>query len=415
MKIVALIFALSGIVAGFVGVGRETTWTVAVTGDLHGYLSPCGCSSPMVGGIKRRATAIKSLGQNVILLDNGGFVKELDKQSQFKAETAAEAIAASGVAAINLAARDAELGRGTLTNLSLLADGKLISTHLPADNVFELPRWVAKGPFLIGGVTANYPALGIALGTTVANLHDAVQDLVSEAGLTGKRPVLMVSGTEEKAKEIAKEFTDLALVVYSSTGDPQPKAIAIDKTTLVSPGDRGRNLVSIGYDGKFDSYRVTKLNPEIEDSKEVSEIFASYLERVDSANLIDQWIRIQTPSYSGNAKCGSCHGAADKIWKDSKHHHALETLEKVGQARDPDCLVCHVVGLSSSEGFRTRAKTPDLTDVGCESCHGPGEEHSVQPLLKKMAKVGEKSCAPCHTAENSPNFDFKTYWAKIKH
>ncbi|HSI73617.1 MAG TPA: multiheme c-type cytochrome, partial [Fimbriimonas sp.] len=98
----------------------------------------------------------------------------------------------------------------------------------------------------------------------------------------------------------------------------------------------------------------------------------------------------------------------------SAHAHALLTLEKEGHPRDPDCVSCHVVGLQFSTGFKSRQKTPQLANIGCESCHGAGAKHAAKPSLK-LRKLTEQACLPCHTTENSPHFDFKTYWKKIRH
>ncbi|MBC8065424.1 MAG: cytochrome c family protein, partial [Chlorobia bacterium] len=113
--------------------------------------------------------------------------------------------------------------------------------------------------------------------------------------------------------------------------------------------------------------------------------------------------------------CGKCHTESEKVWKKSKHAVALKTLEREGHDRDPDCVECHVVGLASIYGFTSRKATPGLTDVGCESCHGPGAKHSLTPKEVPMGKVGQESCMPCHKSENSPHFDFAKYWAKIAH
>ena len=53
--------------------------------------------------------------------------------------------------------------------------------------------------------------------------------------------------------------------------------------------------------------------------------------------------------------------------------------------------------------------------MGCESCHGAGAAHSASPWKVKLPKVGQKSCLPCHTLTNSPEFDFATYWPRVKH
>ena len=106
MKLWLGLFGLAGVAAGFLRLPpAEDSYIVFLAGDSNGYLSPCGCSDPMMGGAKRRATAIKKLGQpsRTFLLENGGFVKATGRQDEIKIETFAELHKLSGGAAINLA------------------------------------------------------------------------------------------------------------------------------------------------------------------------------------------------------------------------------------------------------------------------------------------------------------------------
>ena len=96
--------------------------------------------------------------------------------------------------------------------------------------------------------------------------------------------------------------------------------------------------------------------------------------------------------FAGNAACASCHTRATQVWKHSLHAKALETLQKRAHDRDPDCLPCHVVGLSSRNGYRSPKLTPQLAFVGCESCHGSGADHAKDPFVR-LGKVGEKACS----------------------
>src|SRR5690606_37921989 len=117
-------------------------------------------------------------------------------------------------------------------------------------------------------------------------------------------------------------------------------------TTLVSPGERGKHVVMLDFRaGKWQNYRVVRLDPDITDDKLISRMYSAYLKRVDEAGLLDLVPRTEGAAFAGNAVCLSCHADAAKVWEGSKHAHAYETLEHEGHGRDPDCVKCHVTGL----------------------------------------------------------------------
>jgi len=88
-------------------------------------------------------------------------------------------------------------------------------------------------------------------------------------------------------------------------------------------------------------------------------------------------------------------------------------------------------------GFRSREETPELVHQGCENCHGPGKQHALIELGELDATVeqqdaaraamrmtldteeGKKAavnnCMQCHDLDNSPEFEFETYWPKVEH
>ena len=73
--------ASSALVAGFLPQTRPVPpapareWVLLISGNTEGYLSPCGCSKPMSGGIKRRGQMLKTLTVpgKTILLETGRF------------------------------------------------------------------------------------------------------------------------------------------------------------------------------------------------------------------------------------------------------------------------------------------------------------------------------------------------------
>jgi hypothetical protein len=233
---------------------------------------------------------------------------------------------------------------------------------------------------------------------------------------SGAKPPSAASDTSRAAAALAKKHPDLRLIVYRATGDPPAAAERIGKTWLVTPGEKAKHLLRLTYSaGEFGSYASISLGPEFKNDPDAARIYGQYLGRVSQERLLDKLPRQPTKAFAGSEACAKCHPAAAKAWKASGHSHALLTLEKEKHDRDPDCVGCHVVGLKSDKGFRSRQLTPKLANVGCESCHGPAAGHAKAPRKMRLPKVGAKSCAQCHVPENSPHFEFGDYWRKIAH
>jgi len=143
--------------------------------------------------------------------------------------------------------------------------------------------------------------------------------------------------------------------------------------------------------------------------------------------------------YVGSGKCKLCHSKQYKAWGETPHAHAFEVLEKgdaeavaamskalgievkESPAKTDGCVTCHVTGMGLSGGYPgadADAKAI-LSNVTCESCHGPGGAHvkAAKDDRKKTINgaVSAKMCTQCHTSATSPKFDFDTYKAKGVH
>lgn len=114
--------------------------------------------------------------------------------------------------------------------------------------------------------------------------------------------------------------------------------------------------------------------------------------------------------YVGYAACNACHPNVVEGWKTTAHAKAFETLKAQGEEKqeNPGCLECHVVGFSKEGGFIDGELTPELKNVQCESCHGPGRRH-VETIKSTdiLGKPGETTCRTCHTEGQDQAFDFK--------
>jgi hypothetical protein len=118
--------------------------------------------------------------------------------------------------------------------------------------------------------------------------------------------------------------------------------------------------------------------------------------------------------YAGADTCASCHVEEKTIWDKTGHAHAMATLERKNQQFDNECVKCHVVGFEKG-GFQSLVTTPQYANVQCESCHGPGKQHAANPQKGYGFMPTPVGCVQCHTQVNSPDFNFSTYWPKIKH
>ncbi|MCB9741346.1 MAG: cytochrome c family protein [Alphaproteobacteria bacterium] len=129
-----------------------------------------------------------------------------------------------------------------------------------------------------------------------------------------------------------------------------------------------------------------------------------------------QGVSRATATYVGGETCAGCHPAAAEVWTRSAHAHAYETLQGAQRAFDPSCLRCHTVGLGHPGGFENPGATPGLSQVGCEACHGPGSDHvQGQKAGYGALPMGPAACQACHTEDNSPDFTWEGYWARVSH
>lgn len=398
MKLLLWSVASLAVLGGVSAPSPAEKWTVVIMGDTKGYLSPCGCTEPMTGGIGRRAQALAGLdAQKTLVLDMGRLSGGISRQDQIKAETLAEAMGYFRVDAALLTGEDLQNGPGFAANLASLGKftwvGKL---QVPEGVAVEAGK--SKGPFQVAG-----------------------DDPTASGDIEPGANIVITSGGVDRARRLAQDHPSLRLVAYrSSSLTTSPTKVG--QTLLVSCGEKGKGLVKAEWSGgKFTTVTGFELGPRFDTStpspaaQEVAGVFRRYLRRVEGEKLVEAMPREQTADFAGSKACAPCHAAADAAWRKSGHAHALRTLETKGQGRDPECLPCHVVGLGSTVGFRDRSTTPKLADVGCESCHGPLRAHSEKPAANKAPQIGAPSCASCHNLEHSPGFSFERAWPKIAH
>lgn len=140
------------------------------------------------------------------------------------------------------------------------------------------------------------------------------------------------------------------------------------------------------------------------------------------------------PRYLGNAGClGSCHYHNDsfEFWQKTRHASAWKTLVDGGKDLSYDCVGCHASGFDAAGGANLwtlaqwqratppkdppPAAGPDLRNVQCEVCHGPGSLHARSPIKVPVPtpRPSEERCLTCHTKEHSDTFAITPYLRDI--
>jgi hypothetical protein len=121
-------------------------------------------------------------------------------------------------------------------------------------------------------------------------------------------------------------------------------------------------------------------------------------------------------AYVGSSACKECHAEIyDSFIKNSRKAHSFKSVQRMaGQLTDEEvkeCYTCHTTGYGKPGGFVSSEKTPDLANLGCETCHGPGSAH-VEAGGDSASIIGQgkisvrESCVRCHNEQRVEGFHY---------
>ena len=121
----------------------------------------------------------------------------------------------------------------------------------------------------------------------------------------------------------------------------------------------------------------------------------------------------EVSAYVGSKACAECHEEEYNNFvtyskKARSWAHIQRLAPKLTAEELRGCYECHTTGYGKG-GFISYEKTPHLSDVGCETCHGPGKEHvesGGDPDLIK-GKISQDQCSSCHNEKRVRAFNFK--------
>jgi 2',3'-cyclic-nucleotide 2'-phosphodiesterase (5'-nucleotidase family) len=230
------------------------------------------------------------------------------------------------------------------------------------------------------------------------------------------------------AVQLAVNNSNIDIIVTGFKHQASGPPANIGKSTFVYAEDEGRILGELRFIvPRGENLQVKPLNHvltrNVKDdpdmaafiSKAKTEISAAQNEIAKGNKLNPTQVEATVSTFITSQNCAACHRAEFDVWAKSGHAHAINILKRERKEFDTSCVICHVTGAGKPGGFTNLYQTPQMANVQCEACHGPGREHSLRPTEAKMPKLGSGDCLVCHTKSNSPEFEFASYWQKIKH
>lgn len=417
-------------------------------GDLRGYIEPCGCNPDTdLGGVQRidnQIEKIKSRNPELMVFDLGNNL-EVDAIDSTKSKFISKSLdiinpTASLLNEIELNAPSDSLGERKYLISNLKSKFNFIN------KVVFYKEYAIFG--YVGGSKENERLIKIDK-SLIADWQSLLK------GKNIKQKFLLFSGTGNQLREISRykffdhiissntaEFSqtvddretrnirtllrDEKLEVYMVPlggqgllkGGDFPKEISLD--TLISLDKSSTSKLNFDKSSFIaeGSSIVDWLRKDLVYKGKLDEVLSAYNKQLALQFELNSKKKLEELKHSkfvGATMCMQCHINQGKIWKDSQHAVAYETLKSKQKAFDSHCVQCHVVGLDQTGGFVSEELTPHLAGVQCENCHGPGKDHVSNPIKFKFNKVKEDTCKKCHHNPHTSHFEWDKYWPKIKH
>ncbi len=234
---------------------------------------------------------------------------------------------------------------------------------------------------------------GLAHAAEVTDLETQIDDLQKRIANWEKDPGIVAKDLETQKARLATLQQKLAA---AKTPPPVPQ-------------------------GSFLRYELVDVRADLGRDPKAFEAMTSYYKRVNAFNA-DKFKDKKAPPppkgeawYVGQEPCRACHESAFVVWSKTGHSHAYKTLADEAKEFNLDCVSCHVTGYDKPGGSTvTDVVEPNLKDVQCEQCHGPGSKHVQDPYGEPLvSSPGEDVCVACHHPPHTDLFDYKVRREKI--
>ncbi len=397
--------------------------------DTRGSLEPCGCKSGQMGGLPRQAQYfLQHRASEDILADLGNSMSEkVDPYELFKWYYILLTYQKMGYDAINLGQYEIQISAEELQKMCERVTVPLVSCNVvDSQGQYLVKPYVIKssGAIKIAITGMVSPEFAKGNGIEVKQPKLALQETLPAMMQESHLVIVLANMPEALAREIAQDFPEIGILLVTgaaTTMNPQK----VGPVVLSSLTDLGRYVQKLEFGfrqaGELSWLKGTniRLGDDIQDHAGTVHLLNRYRQELAEKRFYTQG-RKSSEKYAGAAKCAMCHSEIYASWKATAHSHSLDSLKAKHNEHDPGCLQCHVTGLGLETGYISEVESPDMAMIGCEVCHGPSARHS-KPSSAELNRpstgnpLRKETCLECHTWEHCENFDFDTFWAKLKH
>lgn len=403
---------------------KQQDVSLFVSGDTAGWITPCGCTSNQSGGLARRATLIRTVGETdpVVVVDVGGAVTGNSPYDFVKLRAILAGQIKMDLDAFNLGGPESQFTAKQLRQLQSDLGVPFVSANLrdsEGQPVAPAVRTIQRGGQSIvvtGVIDPKFAGPDLKVLDPYRSVYDAIRELHAD------RIIVLAYVEEPGLRALANKLPDVDAVIGGPTGQVVPPT-TIGHVLVGSSTNKGKFLLQmklpVSGTVTAEIVEVTSRIDEALEQKDNLKAFYAALGKADFSPSQTQFVSTRlmgaaSQKIVGSKSCIQCHEPDNEVWHDSAHSHAWHSLQTTGAEVDPACQRCHTTGYGLSGGFQTVALSKSLVSVGCEDCHGPSHEHAAEPTVRTPFVASER-CVTCHDHENSPTFEYDDYWAQIIH
>jgi hypothetical protein len=424
-------------------------FVLVLSGQQHGYVLPCGCSRPQVGGLERRYNLVRLLkerGWPVVALDLGdvpqkeGPLQLPNVQGLIKYRYSLHALKAMGYQAVGIGEYEAALPLfSALGEFALQEHGNPASPQTLAANLLDrkekFPEQVDSWRLVTAPGAATKVGVTCVVGPTVAAKikdkdvkfslsSEAIRTVLKEMGEKGvELPVLLYQGGSrdpkapkpEEAIACAETFKTIPLIVcLCETDEPPAFPLVVNRSGFAPAwvlrlGHKGKNIGVVGV------WRTGRPDRPFEYRYQMVDLGEEFLTPPgeEKSNPVLDLMESYTKELRGDPRA---HPGGDYLGRYGQNKHMLQVLPATAEQKKKDavatyvgserCGDCHEEaykvwkGSKHSHAYQTLldAKRPSLRqyDPECIVCHTVGFGHQGgfrdAVATPKLMNVGCESC-----------------------